>query len=146
MKKFIPALLFVALISICLTGCGNTNSNEGKTISKTSEENTNNNKRVEKARVHMDEYQIHLDSPEDTTLYGTINHSYGQDIVALNEEGKEIAKISLEGKDGNEESFEIVIPKSAITKKHNPIRIKGTTLSGKVLETNTKMVSINVSE
>ena len=92
----------------------------------------------------MEDYQIHLGSPEDTTLYGTINHSFGQDIVALNEDGKEIARISLKGNNGDEESFSIVIPASVITKKHNPTRIKGTELSGKVLETNTKMVSINM--
>lgn len=146
MKKIISALLILVLVSVCLTGCGSTNSSKENTPNKVSEEQTSNNnkKSAIKARVEMDDYQIHLDSPEDTTLHGTINHSFGQDIVALNEDGKEIARVSLKGKDGDEESFSIVIPASEITKKHNPTRIKGTELSGKVLETNTKMVSINV--
>lgn len=146
MKKFISVLLFLVLISVYLTGCGSTDSSKGNAPSKTYKEETDNSsqKSAVKARVEMEDYQIHLDSPEDTTLHGTINHSFGQDIVALNEEGKEIARVSLKGKDGNEESFSIVIPASAITKKHNPTRIKGTELSGKVLETNTKMVSINM--
>lgn len=147
MKKFISVLLILVFISVCLTGCGSTNSSEGNTSSKINEEqtNTNNQKGVIKARVEMEDYQIHLDSPKDTTLYGTINHSYGQDIVALNEEGKEVARVSLKGNNGDEESFKIVIPASAITKQHNPTRIKGAELTGKVLETNTKLVSINMS-
>ena len=146
MKKFISVLLTIVFISVCLTGCGSTNSSEGNTSSKTNEEqtNTSNQKGAIKARVEMEDYQIHLDSPKDTTLYGTINHSYGQDIVALNEEGKEVARVSLKGNNGDEESFKIVIPASAITKQHNPTRIKGTELAGKVLETNTKLVSINI--
>ena len=147
MKKFISVLFILVIVSICLIGCSSTNSSEEKTTSKIAKETTDNNnqKGAIKARVEMEDYQIHLDSPEDTTLHGTINHSFGQDIVALNEEGKEIARVSLKGNDGNEESFSIVIPANAITKKHNPTRIKGTELSGKVLETNTKMVSINMS-
>lgn len=146
MKKFISTLFILVLVSVCLTGCSSTNSSNEKATSKTTEETTDNNnqKGAIKARVEMDDYQIHLDSPEDTTLHGTINHSFGQDIVALNEEGKEIARASLKGNNGDEESFSIVIPASAITKKHNPTRIKGTELSGKVLEANTKMVSINI--
>lgn len=146
MKKTISVLLIMVLGSICLTGCGSTNSSEEKTTSNTNEDITDNSsqKGAVKARIEMEDYQIHVDSPEDTTLYGTINHSYGQDIVALNEYGKEVARVSLKGKNGNEESFSIVIPASAITKSHNPTRIKGTELSGKVLETNTKMVSINM--
>ena len=146
MKKIIYVVLLLVIVPVLLTGCGSTNSSEGNTPSNTNEEQVNNNsqKGAVKARVEIEDYQIHLDSPTDTTLYGTINHSYGQDIVALNEEGKEVARVSLKGNDGNEESFKIVIPASAITKKHNPTRIKGTELSGKVLETNTKMVSINM--
>ena len=146
MKKFISVLLTIVFISVCLTGCGSTNSSEGNNPSNTNEEQVNNNsqKGAIKARVEMEDYQIHLDSPTDTTLYGTINHSYGQDIVALNEEGKEVARVSLKGNNGDEESFKIVIPASAITKQHNPTRIKGTELAGKVLETNTKLVSINI--
>ena len=34
----------------------------------------------------------------------------------INEDGKEVARISLKGNDGNEESFSIVIPASAMTK------------------------------
>lgn len=148
MKKTISVLLIMILGFICLTGCGSANSNKEKTASNTNEEqtNTNNQNSAVKARVEMEDYQIHVDNPEDTVLHGTINHSYGQDIVALNEDGKEVARVSLKGKNGDEESFSIVIPASAITKSHNPTRIKGTKLSGKVLETNTKMVSINVSE
>ena len=147
MKKTISVLLIIVLGSVCLTGCGNTNSSEEKTTNNTNEEITDNSsqKGAVKARVEMEDYQIHLDSPKDTTLYGTINHSYGQDIVALNEEGKEVARVSLKGNNGDEESFKIVIPASAITKQHNPTRIKGTELTGKVLETNTKLVSINIS-
>lgn len=144
MKKIISALLILVLVSVCLTGCGSTNSSEEKATSKTSEETSSSKKGAIKARVEMEDYQIHLDSSEDTTLHGTINHSFGQDIVALNEEGKEIARVSLKGNDGDEESFSIVIPAKEVTKKHNPTRIKGTELSGKVLETNTKMVSINI--
>lgn len=146
MKKFISVLFALILVSVCLTGCGSTNSSDEKTTSKTTEETTDNSsqKGAVKTRVEMEDYQIHLDNPEDTTLHGTINHSFGQDIIALNEEGKEIARVSLKGKNGDEESFSIVIPASEITKKHNPTRIKGTKLSGKVLETNTKMVSINM--
>ena len=145
MKKIIYVVLLLMIAPVLLTGCGSANSSEGNNPSNTNEEQVNNSKKgAVKARVEMEDYQIHLDSPTDTTLYGTINHSYGQDIVALNEEGKEVARVSLKGNDGNEESFKIVIPASAITKKHNPTRIKGTELSGKVLETNTKMVSINM--
>lgn len=146
MKKTISILLIIVLGSICLTGCGSANSSEEKTTSNTNQEITDNSsqKGAVKARIEMEDYQIHVDSPEDTTLHGTINHSYGQDIVALNEDGKEVARVSLKGKNGDEESFSIVIPANAITKSHNPTRIKGTELSGKVLETNTKMVSINV--
>ena len=146
MKKILSTLFILVLISACLTGCGSADSSKKSAPNKTSEETTDNSsqKGAIKARVEMDDYQIHLDSPGDTTLHGTINHSFGQDIVALNEEGKEIARISLKGNDGDEESFSIVIPASAITKKHNPTRIKGTELSRKVLETNTKMVSINM--
>ena len=147
MKKIISVLLILALSSFCLTGCGTTNSGEENNSSnKAYEEQTNdsNQKSAVKARVEMEDYQIHLDSPKDTTLYGTINHSFGQDIVALNEKGDEVARISLKGNNGDEESFKIVIPASAMTKYHNPTRIKGTELSGKVFETNTKMVSINV--
>ena len=144
MKKFISVLFILVIVSVCLTGCGSTNSSEEKATSKTSEETNSSKKGAIKARIEMEDYQIHLDSPEDTTLHGTINHSFGQDIVALNEEGKEIARVSLKGNDGDEESFSIVIPAKEVTKKHNPTRIKGTELSGKVLETNTKMVSINI--
>ena len=146
MKKIIYIVLLLMIVPVLLTGCGSTNSSEGNTPSNSNEEQVNNNsqKGAVKARVEMEDYQIHLDSPEDTTLNGTINHSFGQDIVALNEEGKEVARVSLKGNDGDEESFKIVIPASALTKKHNPTRIKGTELSGKVLETNTKIVSINM--
>ena len=144
MKKFISVLFIIIIVSACLTGCGSTDSSKKSVPNKTSEETSNSKKGAIKARVEMEDYQIHLDSPEDTTLHGTINHSFGQDIVALNEEGKEIARVSLKGNDGDEESFSIVIPAKEVTKKHNPTRIKGTELSGKVLETNTKMVSINM--
>ena len=146
MKRIMSLIFVLVLVSVCLTGCASTNSSDRKTSSKTTEEttDTSSSKSAIKARVEMDDYQIHLDSPEDTTLTGTINHSFGQDIIALNENGEEVARVSLKGADGEEESFSIVIPAKAIKNGHNPTRIKGTELSGKVLETNTKMVSINV--
>lgn len=152
MKKFISVLLILMLFVFCLAGCGGTNSSDEDTPEETAEETVEettddgSDGDAVKARVEMDEYQIHLDAPEDTTLTGSINHSFGQDIVALNEEGEEIARMTLEGADGDEEWFKIVIPKDALHDGHNPTRVKGAELSGKVLETNTKMVSINVGD
>ena len=34
MKKFISALFILVLVSVCLTGCGSTNSSEEKETSK----------------------------------------------------------------------------------------------------------------
>lgn len=141
-KKLIPILL-IMLMFVSLTACG---SGSGGGYSEDEQVQTEESTTTGsgKARVEMDDYQIHLDAATDTTLYGTINHSYGQDIVALNEEGEEIARMTLEGADGDEEGFKIVVPASALHDGHNPIRIKGTEKSGEVNETNTKLVSINI--
>lgn len=144
-KKFLSVLLIMFML-VSLAACGGTNSSENTGSGSYEEEQTESteNEGAANARVEMEDYQIHLDAATDTALYGTINHSYGQDIVALNEEGEEIARMTLEGADGDEEGFKIVIPASALHDGHNPVRVKGTEKSEEVNETNTKMVSINI--
>ena len=109
-----------------MTGCGTSDSEVAdtestveaaaeSTVDQTYEDQADENSSSSgvKARVEMDEYEYELESPIDVTLHGVINHSYGQDIVALNEEGEEIARMTLEGADGDEEGFKIVVPASA---------------------------------
>ena len=142
--------------TLMMTGCGTSDSEVAETestveaaaestVDQTYEDQADENSSSSgvKARVEMDEYEYELESPIDVTLHGVINHSYGQDIVAL-VDGEEVARATLEGNNGDEERFKIVIPASAMTKQHNKVRIKGAELPGKVLETNTKLVSINI--
>ena len=98
-----------------------------------------------KARVELDEYQFFADSPKDIVVTGVINKSFGQDIIVLRG-NKEVARITLEGNDGEEESFNITIPSQAITDVHNTFQIKGGEISGVVYETNTKTFTINLPD
>ena len=135
---------------LMMTGCGTSDSEVAETestveaaaestVDQTYEDQADDNSSSGgvKARVEMEEYEYELESPIDLTLHGVINHSYGQDIVAL-VDGEEVARATLEGNNGDEERFKIVIPASAMTKQHNKVRIKGAELPGKVLETNTE--------
>ena len=142
--------------TLMMTGCGTSDSDVSEmdsaaevtaesTVDQTYEDQADENSSSSgvKARVEMDEYEYELESPIDVTLHGVINHSYGQDIVAL-VDGEEVARASLEGNNGDEEWFSITIPANALTEQHNKVRVKGAELPGKVLETNTKLVSINI--
>ena len=154
-KKKISGILALTMMvfgcfagTLMMTGCGTSESEVAETestVDQTYEDQADENSSSSgvKARVEMDEYEYELESPIDVTLHGLINHSYGQDIVAL-VDGEEVARASLEGNNGDEEWFEIVVPANALTKQHNNVRVKGAELPGKVLETNTKLVSINI--
>ena len=162
-KKKISGILALTMMvfgcfagTLMMTGCGTSDSEVAETestveaaaestVDQTYEDQADDNSSSGgvKARVEMDEYEYELESPIDVTLHGVINHSYGQDIVAL-VDGEEVARATLEGNNGDEERFKIVIPASALTEQHNKVRIKGAELPGKVLETNTKLVSINI--
>ena len=132
-----------------MTGCGTSESEVAETestVDQTYEDQADENSPSSgvKARVEMDEYEYELESPIDVTLHGVINHSYGQDIVALKGNEEEVARVSLKGNNGDEERFEIVIPANALTNEHNAIYITGAELPGKVHETCYKVFTISV--
>ena len=153
-KKMISGIVALTMMVIgcgagllMMTGCGTSDSEVADTESAESQtyedQADDSSSSVAEARLELDDYECRVESPRNVKLRGTINHSYGQDIVAL-VDGEEVARATLEGNNGDEERFKIVIPASAMTKQHNKVRIKGAELPGKVLETNTKLVSINI--
>jgi len=133
---------------LMMTGCGtsdsdvaDTESAESQTYEDQADDSSSN---VAEARLELDDYECRVESPRNVKLRGTINHSYGQDIVALKGNEEEVARVSLKGNNGDEERFEIVIPASALTNEHNAICITGAELPGKVHETYYKVFTISV--
>ena len=139
-KKLIPILL-IMLMFVSLTACGS-GSGGGYTEDEQVQSEEATTTSSGKARVEMDEYEYYVEAPEDTTVHGTISKSYGQDIVVMRLDNEEVARITLDGNDGGEESFSIVIPAEEITKEHNKFRIMGDEKSGVIDATNTKLFTI----
>ena len=52
--------------------------------------------------------------------------------------------MTLEGQDGESESFSIVVPGEAVIEEHTSFQIKGGEISGVVEETNTKTFTLNL--
>ena len=147
-KKLFSILLMIMLLLVPLAGCGSQSASDAENSDTTYEEEQSEETVPEnavKARVELDEYQFFADSPKDIVVTGVINKSFGQDIIALRG-NKEVARITLEGKDGDEEYFDITVPSQAITDVHNTFQIKGGEISGVVDETNTKTFTINLPD
>ena len=159
MKKKIFAVLMACMMLVAFTACGSSSAGgaaSDKSVESVEEsfeeeqDEENVPQKAVNARVELDEYQMHIDGIEDTTVSGTINKSFGQDIVAL-AGGEEIARVTLKGNGGGEENFRIVIPAEAISKLSEDdgwatIKIKGDELPGYVNKTNTKTVNIGVDK
>ena len=154
-KKKISGILALTMMvfgcfagTLMMTGCGTSDSEVADTESAESQtyedQADDSSSSVAEARLELDDYECRVESPRDVKLRGTINHSYGQDIVALKGNEEEVARVSLKGNNGDEERFEIVIPASALTNEHNGICIIGAELPGKVHETCYKVFTISV--
>ena len=147
-KKLFSILLMIMLLLVPLAGCGSPAASDNESSDTTYEEEQSEETVPEnavKARVELDEYQFFADSPKDIVVTGVINKSFGQDIIVLRG-NKEVARITLEGNDGEEEYFDITVPSQAITDVHNTFQIKGGEISGVVDETNTKTFTINLPD
>ena len=154
-KKMISGIVALTMMVIgcgagllMMTGCGTSDSEVADTESAESQtyedQADDSSSSVAEARLELDDYECRVESPRNVKLRGTINHSYGQDIVALKGNEEEVARVSLKGNNGDEERFEIVIPASALTNEHNAICITGAELPGKVHETCYKVFTISV--
>ena len=154
-KKRIGALLLIMLLFVSLIGCGpssTSNTDDGDSPDEAFEEEQVEEEQAEEdtqqgavsARVELEEYQISIDALEDVAITGEINRSFGQDIVALKASGEEVARITLEGNDGEEEEFLIVIPAEVLGDEHTSILIMGDEIAGVVDATNTKTCTITI--